>query len=146
MILALVMLGIVGLIVELLLLEHTDSLTQWIPLVSLGVGVVITLAAAIRPTRGTLRAFQMVMAVFVAAGTFGLYFHFKGNIEWALERDPELSGLPLIWKALTGATPTLAPGALAQLGLLGLIYAYRHPALNRDSIRPDRESAAMDLP
>ena len=35
----------------------------------------------------------------------------------------------LVWKALRGATPALAPGALAQLGLLGLLYTYRHPAL-----------------
>jgi len=25
----------------------------------------------------------------------------------------------------------LAPGTMVQLGLLGLVYTYRHPALNR---------------
>ena len=30
---------------------------------------------------------------------------------------------------LTGATPALAPGAMVQLGLIGLAYTFRHPAL-----------------
>jgi len=57
----------------------------------------------------------------------GLVLHFKGNMEWALERNPDLGGANLIWKSLTGATPALAPGALTQLGLLGLVWAYRNP-------------------
>jgi hypothetical protein len=74
-----------------------------------------------------------MMIVFVVAGALGLVLHFKGNMEWALERQPELSGMTLVWKSLTGATPALAPGALAQLGLLGLVWSYRHPALRHDS-------------
>jgi hypothetical protein len=128
MILALLFVGIIGLIVELLLQKHFDSATQWIPLVSLGVGIATTAAVARNPTRLTMRAFVITMFVFVGAGILGLVLHFKGNIEWALERDPELGGMTLIWKALTGATPALAPGALAQLGLLGLAWSYRDPA------------------
>ena len=69
------------------------------------------------------------MWLFVVIGLLGLFFHFKGNLQFATERDPSLSGFSLIWKALRGATPALAPGALSQLGLLGLLYGYRHPAL-----------------
>ena len=130
MILALVLIGTIGLIAELLLLEHFDSWTQWIPLVCLGAGLATTVVVARSMTLGTLRAFQVIMGVFVAAGVLGLILHFKGNVEWALERNPELGGLELIWKALSGATPALAPGALAQLGLLGLAWSYRHPALD----------------
>jgi hypothetical protein len=130
MLLALVFIGIAGLIAELLLLGHTDSATQWIPLVSLGAGLATTLAVRFAPGRGTFRAFQFVMLVFVIAGAVGVYLHFAGNIEWIHERTPELSGWPLVWKALRGATPALAPGALAQLGLLGLVYAWRHPGSN----------------
>lgn len=128
MILALVFIGIIGLIAELLLQKHFDSATQWIPLVSLGAGLATTAAVARNPTRLTMRAFFITMIVFVGAGLLGLVLHFKGNIEWALERNPELGGMTLVWKALTGATPALAPGALAQLGLLGLAWSYRHPA------------------
>jgi hypothetical protein len=65
------------------------------------------------------------MVIYLIVGALGVYFHIRGNVEFALERDPSLSGLRLLWKALRGATPALAPGALAQLGLLGLLYTYR---------------------
>lgn len=133
MILALILVGITGLVVELVLLKHTDSFTQWIPLVSLAAGLATTLAVSLSPGPVTLRAFKLVMVVFVLAGVLGVYLHFAGNIDWAHERDPDLSGLPLVWKALRGATPALAPGALAQLGLLGLIYTWRHPACDNRS-------------
>ena len=133
MIITLVLIGIIGLMFELLLQKHFDSTTQWIPIVSLGVGLATTTAVAWSPTPLTMRAFMITMVVFVGAGLLGLVLHFKGNIEWALERNPELGGITLIWKALTGATPALAPGALAQLGLLGLAWSYRHPALQTDS-------------
>ena len=130
MILGLVFLGIIGLLIELLLLEHFDSTTQWIPLVSLGLGLATSAAVARRPTNSAMRAFQFMMAVFVITGLLGVVLHLKGNVEWALERDPDLGGWQLIWKALRGATPALAPGALAQLGLLGLAWSYRHPAMD----------------
>lgn len=138
-ILALVFIGTIGLMLELLLQKHFDSATQWIPIVALGVGLATTIAVARNPKRGTMLVFVIMMIVFVAAGVLGLVLHFKGNIEWALERTPELGGMTLIWKALTGATPALAPGALAQLGLLGLAWSYRHPALKTDSMNTEIE-------
>jgi hypothetical protein len=129
LLLALVLLGIVGLEVELSLLKHADSLEQWIPHVTLIIGLLSTLAVYFRPSAPTLRTFQIIMVIFVIVGVLGLYLHFRGNVQFALERDPSLGGTRLVWKALRGATPALAPGALAQLGLLGLLYSYRHPAL-----------------
>ena len=126
--LAVVVIGIVGLEVELALLEHADSLTQWIPHVALIVGLFTTAAVYFRPGVATLRAFQTVMLIFLVVGALGVYLHLRGNVEFALERDPSLTGVTVIWKALRGATPALAPGALAQLGLLGLLYTYKHPA------------------
>jgi hypothetical protein len=139
MILGLVIIGTVGLIAELLLQEHFESLTQIIPLAALGAGLATTIVVARSPTRGPLRAFTFMMIVFVLAGVLGLVLHLKGNMEWELERTPELGGMSLIWKSLTGATPALAPGALAQLGLLGLAWSYRHPAR-----RPDSGNLEMD--
>lgn len=127
LILALVFVGIVGLEVELALLRHADSLNQWIPHVVLIVGLLATLAVYFRPGTATLRFFQGAMLIFLIVGALGVFLHLKGNVEFALERDPGLTGTRLIWKALRGATPALAPGALAELGLLGLLYAYKHP-------------------
>jgi hypothetical protein len=129
LLLALTFIGIVGLEVELALLRHAESFSQWIPHIVLLIGLVSTIAVYFRPARTTLRVFQAVMLVFLIVGVLGIYFHLHGNLEFALERDPSLSGGRLIWKILRGATPALAPGALAQLGLLGLVYTYGHPAL-----------------
>jgi hypothetical protein len=128
LILAVIVVGMLGLVAELLLQEHTESWQQWIPLAVLGLGLAATAIVRIRPSRGTLRLFQITMASFLAAGLLGIYLHYAGNVEFAIERTPELSGLQLVWKALRGATPALAPGAMAQLGLLGFVYAYRHPS------------------
>ena len=130
--LALVAIGAAGLEVELLLLEHFESVLQWTPLVLLG-GVLV--AAGLvwrRPSSSTVRFFQAVMLLCVAAGMVGVFLHYRGNVEFELEREP-IHGLRLFWESIRGATPALAPGAMAQLGLLGLVYSYRHPALRRNS-------------
>ena len=123
--LSVLVIGMLGLVAELVLQEHTESWQQWIPLVLLGLGLAAAPLVRFRPSRGTTRIFQAVMATFLAAGVLGIYLHFAGNVEFAIERTPELGGLALAWEALRGATPALAPGALAQLGLLGFIYTYR---------------------
>jgi hypothetical protein len=129
LLLLIVFIGVVGLEVELALLRHADSFTQFIPHIALFIGLLSTVLVYLRPRAGTLKAFQLVMVMFLIVGALGVVLHLKGNIEFATERDPSLSGMKLIWKVLRGATPALAPGALAQLGLLGLLYTYRHPAL-----------------
>jgi hypothetical protein len=127
--LALVLLGIVGLTLELLLLEHTESATQLLPFVVLGAGLAVSAKLAFRPTPRGLRLFQAVMLLFVATGLLGLYLHLRGNIEFERETDPSARGLDLFWHSLRGGVPLLAPAAMAQLGLLGLVFAYRHPVL-----------------
>ena len=131
LLLALVVLGSVGLMMELLLIGHYEDWQQWIPLVSLGAGVLAVMAVALRPTRTVIRLFQTLMLVFLVAGALGVYFHLAGNAEFEREMDPEAGGVALLWIALKGATPALAPGALAQIGLIGLIAMVRHPALRR---------------
>jgi hypothetical protein len=127
--LALVFIGAVGLLVELALLEHFDSVTQWIPLALLVIVLGAVIALRARRSKGAVRFFQAVMALCVIVGGVGILLHYRGNVEFELERDASLHGLRLFWEAIRGATPSLAPGALSQLGLLGLAYTYRHPAL-----------------
>lgn len=135
LVLALVLLGMLGLAAELVLLEHVESVQQWIPLAVLAFGFVAALALLARPARATVRLFQAAMALFVAAGALGVYLHYRGNTEFELEMDAALRGFALLWASLHGATPALAPGSLAHLGLLGLAATYRHPALRRTSAR-----------
>ncbi|HSJ08545.1 MAG TPA: hypothetical protein VK928_01500 [Longimicrobiales bacterium] len=125
---------------ELVLLEHTESRTQLVPLVLLGIGLVAVAVVAVRPHRATLHAFRAVMAAFILAGAAGLYYHYRGNVEFELEMYPEMRGWKLVWEALSGATPALAPGAMMQMGLLGLACTFRHPLLQR--MTPAREEIA----
>jgi hypothetical protein len=131
LLLLLVIVGAGGLLVELMLLKHYDGVWQVTPLVLLLAAFATAIAAWRWPVPRVLKLFGATMGLCVIGGLLGLILHYRGNMDWALERDPTLTGLPLAWKVLRGATPALAPGALAQLGLLGLIYLYRHPALER---------------
>jgi hypothetical protein len=131
LLLALVIFTAAGLVPELLLLKHYDSFWQLVPFAVLVATLVTAAIAWRRPTPRTVATFRAVMWLCVVAGIAGVVLHAKGNWEWALERDETLTGWPLVWKILRGATPLLAPGAMAQLGLLGLVYTYRHPALER---------------
>jgi hypothetical protein len=126
--LGVILIGTLGLIAELILLEHVESWQQWIPVVALSAGVPLVAWTGMRPSAANLRVFRFLMALFLAAGLLGVYLHYAGNVEFVLERTPELSGVALAWEAMRGATPALAPGAMVQLGLLGLVYAYRHPS------------------
>lgn len=129
LVLALFIIGSGGMTLELFFLGHTESLWQWLPFIALGAGILSGAIVAINPRRWTIQLFRMLMFTFLLVGLLGVFLHYQGNIEFALERDPSLSGLPLVWKVIRGATPALAPGTLAQLGLLGLIFCWRHPAL-----------------
>ena len=134
--LVLVLAGAGGLALELLLLEHYDSPWQWAPLALLALVLLVGGMVAARPGRRLLRAFQGLMALCAAAGLLGVYLHYSGNVEFELEDDPSRSGLVLFWEAIRGATPALAPGALAQLGLLGLAVTFRHPLLRSSPSDP----------
>ena len=129
--LATLLLGICGTLVELLLLKHTDGLWQLAPLALLGVALAVLVAHQLLARAATIRALQGVMILFLASGVVGLALHYRGNVEWELERMASLSGVELFRHAVMGATPTLAPGAMVILGLIGLLYTYRHPATSR---------------
>ena len=121
--------GVLGTAGELVLLGHFEDTWQQAPLALLPLGLLA--AAWQRVTRRRLgaRVFQCVMAAFVASGLAGLWLHYHGNAEFEVEMYPAIGGWELVREALSGATPALAPAAMIQLGLLGLVCTYRHPAL-----------------
>ena len=125
------LLGTVGTGVELLLLKHFEDKWQTAPLALLGAAVLVIVWHAISACRASLRTFQATMLLFTVSGAVGVLQHFRGNVEWELERSPGAAGVELFRLAVMGATPTLAPGTMLQLGLIGLLYAFRHPVLAR---------------
>jgi hypothetical protein len=110
--LALVALGTVGMCIELVLLEHYRDPNQLIPLSVGGVTLLIVMWAAIAPGIVAVRTLQFAMLVYVGCAIVGGTLHLQADVE----------------------APALAPGLMAQLGLLGLLATYQHPVL----IEPDR--------
>ena len=128
--LAILALGMIGILMELILLKHSEDVYQWIPLVLLGVGLPMLAWQGAHGGVLSLRLLRWLMCGFVAAGIAGVYFHFQGSAEFKLESQPNLAGMALFWAAIGAkAPPLLAPGSMVQLGLLGLAYTYKHPTL-----------------
>jgi hypothetical protein len=97
-------------------------------------------------TRGpaSLRVFQATMLLFVISGFAGLFLHYQGNVDFELEMYPSLRGWALFRKAIKGTTPpTLAPGTMIMLGLIGLAYTYRHPVSSKSAGKKSNHNGEM---
>jgi len=126
MLLAILVLGFVGTAVELLFLGHDESVTQLIPLVLIAAGLAVVLWNVLAGSLLSLRLMRITMAAIVAAGLLGVALHYQGSVEFQKELDPTIQGFALFMKAMQAqAPPALAPGTLAQLGLLGLVCTYQ---------------------
>lgn len=117
-------LAIAGLLVELLLIEHFEDTWQLVPLVLLGLALPALAWHALAPRPASERVWRGLMALFVIAGFIGFYMHYAGNVEFELEQNPHATRWMLFREAMMGATPSLAPGAMIQIGLIGLLYAF----------------------
>jgi len=119
----------VATVVELWLIKHTEDSIQFLPFVLCGLGLVAIVAVLLRPQRGTLRLLQGIMVLLIIGSGFGIYEHVASNWEFALEIQPNATMNTLIFKALGGANPLLAPGMLAFAAILAIAATYYHPAL-----------------
>ena len=118
----------VGVVAELLMLEHYKEVYQWIPLGLSGLSLLILGWWAFDKRKACLRAFQVTMVLFMLSGVVGGMMHYQSKVEFQLEWQPDLAGMELFKTAmLSPSPPSLAPGAMIQMGLLGLVYAYRYP-------------------
>jgi len=136
-ILAIFLIGSIGTGTELLLLGHTETIWQRLPLVLISLSFVSLIAHVLVRKGVTIRVFQVTMILFIMSGLIGLMLHFQGKMEFKLETNPTLSGMELFWETIRGATlpPVLAPGMMIQIGLIGLAYAYRNKTVNRPKSR-----------
>jgi hypothetical protein len=124
-VLGVLVLGLIGTVTELILLEHYEQALQFVPLVLIVLAVVVLAWHVLQPGTGSLRAVQIVMALFVLAGFAGALAHFNGSAEYQLELNPDMSNWELLEKIPHAkAPPLLAPGMMLWMGLLGLAYAY----------------------
>lgn len=124
---ALFLFGSLGASAELVLLGHTENAWQNIPLVLIAAGCLSLVVLLVRPGRTQVKAFQAVLASFVMAGITGVWLHYRSNMEFEVEMNPDAGGTELFWESMKGATPALAPGAMILLGGVGFVCAALSP-------------------
>ena len=123
------LLGLGGVLAELLLLAHTGDTLQLVPIGLICVVLAVLGWFGVSRSRASLRALQGVLALLLVSGMVGVWLHFGANVEWERESNPSLGGFELYRAALRGALPVLAPGAMVQLALIGIAFTFRHPVL-----------------
>jgi len=132
-ILVILVLGLLGTVTELVLLEHYEQPLQFVPLVLIVAALGVLWWEFRRRDVTSRRAMQIVMALFVLAGFGGFAAHFYGSAEYQLELNPDMSNWELLEKILRAkAPPLLAPGMMLQLGLLGLAYVFSDSKLSKE--------------
>jgi len=137
-ILALFALGLAGISVELIALRHYEDSWQLVPLFLLGFALAVVVWHLVERGAAPILALRTIAGFFVIAGVTGIILHYRANLEFQLDMDSSQHGWPLFLKVIHAqAPPALAPGAMAQLGLLGWLYTFRHPAISREgSVTP----------
>jgi hypothetical protein len=126
--LVLLVLGLCGVGAELVALAHYEDSWQLAPLVLIALALFVVGWHVLDGSRMSVRVLRLVMVMFVVAGLAGIVLHYRGNLEFQLEIDPSQSHWSLFKKVIRAhSPPALAPGVMAQLGLLGLAYTYRCP-------------------
>ena len=126
----------VGAALELGLVGHYEGWTQVLPFVL----IAINLAALFWASRATRRpgatgagrslaALRAASALVVVGAAAGVVLHIRGNFAFEREIHPAAPLAVALWEAARGASPLLAPGALAVAGVVAAAATWRHPAL-----------------
>jgi hypothetical protein len=139
--LVLLIVGLLGTGADLVLLEHYEDSWQVFPLFLISVALVAVGAFLLTKSAIAIRVLQVTMGLCLVAGGMGLALHYQSNAALQREMDPTLPSWEIFKKAMHAqAPPAMAPAAFAQLGLLGLAFSYRHPALAREPLAMDHRS------
>jgi len=124
-ILAVLVLGLVGTVTELILLGHYEQAVQLVPVVLIVLAIAALAWQFFQRDAASLKALIVIMSLCVLAGFAGFVAHFHGSAEFQLDLDPDIGKWELFQKVLHAkAPPLLAPGMMMQLGLLGLAYVF----------------------
>src|SRR5882762_6292027 len=84
-VLGVIVLGLVGTVTELILLEHYEQPLQFVPLVLIALAFIAIAWNLKRHDIASLRALKILMGLFVLAGFLGMAAHFRGSAEYQLE-------------------------------------------------------------
>lgn len=110
---------VLGSLVELWLIGHTEEWLQWVPFGLCALGLAAISAVRFMPSRGALAAGRVAFAVVAAGGLLGVYQHFAHNLAFEREIRPGAATADLLAEAVRGASPLLASGVLLLAAALG---------------------------
>jgi len=126
------LLGLVGTGLELVFVDHFGSTSQWVPVVLIGLALLVLAGYALVRSAALLRVFQAVMIMFTVSGLAGIALHYQHDVERAEKDHPGIQGVERFRTVVSQEAPLLAPGAMVELGILGLAYVFRHPVLKQE--------------
>ena len=136
---AVLALGVAGTGTELLLIEHYEDPLQFVPLATIAIAARDRVARRRRRSAERSRAPGHDGAVSIRRGRRHVVSFSRRSGVPAGDR-PGTEPLEIFSKVMRAkAPPVLASGVMVQLGLLGLVYAYRHPALNTELLLKEDE-------
>lgn len=134
-------LAIAGLAAELVIERHWGTAVRYVPWVALAVLAWAVYRLWRGPTARQIRAARAIAIAAMAAAGLGIALHINENytaglldqtysLVWDTMSEPQRW-----WAAFSkslGPAPTLAPAALALIGLLVLVATQRHPVMHAD--------------
>ena len=100
--LAIVVFGLVGTVVELLLLEHYEDSWQFVPLFFIGATLVVVAAHVVLRSAGSVLMLRLMMSFLIASGVAGVVLHYRGSMEFQLEMDATQSRLAALHEGRSG--------------------------------------------
>ena len=112
----------IGTLLELYLLDHYESLLQFIPILCIGLALVMMLILFFLQTKLTKILFKLILGITALSGAYGAFLHLSANYEFEQEMTPTLNGWNLFTESLSGALPALAPFSMVVLALIGYSY------------------------
>lgn len=115
-----------GALIELWLVGHTEDTIQWLAFVLAAAGALTAIARLFLSGRGIVRILRVAMVVVILGSLFGIVMHLIGNLEFEQEIQANAPTATLLWKALQGGNPLLAPGILAVAAILAIAATYRY--------------------
>jgi len=119
---------LVGTLVELIAIKHTQEPVQLVPFALCIVGLIAVAAALARPRRKMLLALRVLMVPLALGSLLGVWEHIENNVAFYLEVHGTGTTAQLMAEALGGRNPLLAPGMLALAAVLAAAATYYHPA------------------
>src|SRR4051812_13538817 len=86
-----------GTLGELSLLDHLKEPLQFVPFILCALALIPLYLVYRRPQRNTIWALRILMVLMALGGFLGIYEHFAGNREFALELHQQAGMTQLFW-------------------------------------------------